>query len=84
VSSLPCDMAATWQPPDAFCRERGWSLRRLLYELREGTVEYRTLPEGHSIDWHNPDDEQLLLGYLAKGEVTIVRDVKTGGGPGYV
>src|SRR5262245_873912 len=42
------------------CRELDWSRSRLLYELRQGRVPYRTIPPGHVIDWHDPNVEHSL------------------------
>jgi hypothetical protein len=49
------DMSATWRTLGTLCREFGWSRQRLLYELQNGRVRYRTIPEGYVIDdWLDP------------------------------
>src|SRR2546430_7019397 len=48
-----------WRTLGALCRERDWSKRRLLHELRSG-LPYRTLPPGHVIDWSHPEVESTL------------------------
>jgi hypothetical protein len=49
------DTDATWWTLGKLCRELGWSRQRLLYELQNGRVRYRTIPEGHVIDdWLDP------------------------------
>jgi hypothetical protein len=68
------DMAATWRSISAFCRERDWSLRRLLHELRQETIRYRTHPPGILIDWWDPNVERSLN--LDRSEVTILRGAK--------
>jgi hypothetical protein len=48
-------MGATWRTLGTLCRELGWSKQRLLYELQNGRVCYRTIPEGWTIDdWLDP------------------------------
>jgi hypothetical protein len=47
------DKDATWRTTGAFCRERGWSKARLLYELQNG-LPYRTFPPGYTFDWSDP------------------------------
>jgi hypothetical protein len=53
------DKDATWCSAGTLCRERGWSKRRLLYELRNG-LSNRTIPPGGTIDWHDPNVERTL------------------------
>ena len=53
------DKGATWRTTGAFCRERGWSKARLLYELQNG-LPYRTFPPGHAFDWSDPYLEPYL------------------------
>jgi hypothetical protein len=52
-------MNATWRTLGALCRELDWSPRRLLHEL-QGGLPYRTIPEGHVIDWHDPNVRRWL------------------------
>jgi hypothetical protein len=47
------DMDATWRTLGTLCRERDWSRRRLIQEL-QGGLRYRSIPPGHTIDWHDP------------------------------
>jgi hypothetical protein len=48
-------MDATWRTLGTLCRELGWSRQRLLHELQNGRVPYRTIPEGYVIDdWLDP------------------------------
>jgi hypothetical protein len=48
-------MNATWQTLGKLCRALDWSPQRLLYELQNGRVHYRTVPEGYTIDyWLDP------------------------------
>jgi hypothetical protein len=55
VPSSPRDKDATWRTLGTLCRELGWSRQRLLYELQNGRVRYRTIPEGYVIDdWLDP------------------------------
>jgi hypothetical protein len=71
------DKDATGLVPGAFCDEHGWPLRRLLFELRQGTVRCRTYPAA-SIDWWAPNIE-AHLDALARGEVTVYwKDPKSG------
>jgi hypothetical protein len=48
------DNDATWQAIGAYCRERGWSKQRAIWEIQEGGLIVRTMPPGHEheIDWH--------------------------------
>src|SRR5262245_66069098 len=72
-----CDKNATWCSPSAFCAQRGWSLRRLLHEVRQRTVLCREIPDGVvKIDWQDPDSERLLK-YLTAGEASMVHGVRT-------
>jgi len=49
------DKDATWRTLGTLCRELGWSVQRLLYELHNRRVRYRTIPEGYVIDdWLDP------------------------------
>jgi hypothetical protein len=55
VPSATRDKDATWRTLGKLCRELGWSRQRLLYELQNGRVRYRTIPEGYVIDdWLDP------------------------------
>jgi hypothetical protein len=74
MPSRPRNKDATWRSLSTICRERDWSSRRLLHELRQGTVLYRTVPPDISIDWWDPNAERSLD--LATSEVTIVRGAK--------
>jgi hypothetical protein len=47
------DTDATWRSLGTLCRERDWSRPRLIYELQNG-LRHRTVPPGHTIDWHDP------------------------------
>jgi hypothetical protein len=48
-------MSATWRTLGTLCRELGWSRQRVLYELQNKRVCYRTIPEGYVIDdWLDP------------------------------
>ena len=47
------DKDATWRTLGALCHERDWSRPRLIHELQSG-LRYRTFPEGHAINWHDP------------------------------
>jgi hypothetical protein len=49
--NLGRDTDATWRSLSTLCRERGWSMRRAIYELQNG-LPYRTFPPGHTINWH--------------------------------
>jgi hypothetical protein len=64
------DEDATWRTFGTLCSERDWSKQRLLYELQNG-LPYRTVPPGHTIDWHKPD---VVCG-LETSEVTYTRGV---------
>ena len=44
------DKDATWRTTATFCRELGWSQRRLLDELEKG-LPYRTDPPGWKVRW---------------------------------
>jgi hypothetical protein len=46
-----------------------WSKRRLLHELQRG-LPHRTIPAGHTVDWHHPVSAQTLD--LEASEVTIL------------
>jgi hypothetical protein len=48
------NMDATWRKTSTLCRELDWSRRRLIHELQNG-LPYRTIPPGHTIDWHDPN-----------------------------
>ena len=54
MASTTRDIAATWRSLATHCRELDWSRRRLLYELQNELLSYRTIPPGHVIDWHDP------------------------------
>ena len=64
------DMNVTWRSAGALCRDRDWSKRRLLHELQHG-LPYRTIPPGHTVDWHHPVSAHTFN--LETGEVTIIR-----------
>ena len=69
---------ATWRSPGTLCRDLDWPLRRLLFELRQGTVRYRTCP-AVLIDWRAPNIERNNFEDLARGEVTVYdKDPKSG------
>src|SRR5262245_56918902 len=53
------DTDATWRTLGTLCRERDWSKPRALYELQNG-LPYRTIPPGHTIDWHHPQVKRTL------------------------
>jgi hypothetical protein len=53
------DTNATWRSLSTLCHERDWSKPRALFELQNG-LRYRTVPPGHTIDWHNPNVERSL------------------------
>jgi hypothetical protein len=59
VPSATRDKGATWCTLGELCSALGWSRHRLLRELQEG-LRYRTIPEGHVIDWHDPDVRRWL------------------------
>jgi hypothetical protein len=59
VPSSPRDKDATWRTTGPLCRERGWSKRRLIYELQNG-LPYKTFPPGHTFDWSDPYLEPYL------------------------
>jgi len=63
------DMTATWRTASALCRDRDWSKRRLLHELQHG-LPYRTIPPGHTVDWHHPVTAQTFD--MEASEVTII------------
>ena len=46
------DKDATWHTLGRLCWDLDWSPTRLLYELQNG-LQYRTVPPGHVIDWHD-------------------------------
>jgi hypothetical protein len=73
------DKDATWRSLGTLCRERDWSKRRLLHELRNG-LSYRTVPPGHAVDWHHPDVERSLD--VDASEVTLTRGVLAAEGEG--
>src|SRR5262249_50947897 len=52
------DKDATWRTLGALCRERDWSIPRLLHELKNG-LPYRTIPEGYVIEWDEWDDPYM-------------------------
>jgi hypothetical protein len=64
------DKDATWHTFGTLCRERDWSKQRLLYELQNG-LPYRTVPPGHTIDWHKSSVELDL----ERSEVAYTRGV---------
>jgi hypothetical protein len=44
-----------WCTLGTLCRKLDWPTQRLLYELQNGRVHYRTIPEGYVIDdWLDP------------------------------
>src|SRR5262245_24751127 len=47
------DMNATWRTLATLCRDLDWSKQRLIYELQNG-LRHRTVPPGHTVDWHDP------------------------------
>jgi hypothetical protein len=59
VPSPPRDKDATWRTLGELCSALGGSRHRLLRELQEG-LRYRTIPEGHVIDWHDPNVRRWL------------------------
>ena len=63
------DMDVTWRTAGALCRDRDWSKRRLLHELQHG-LPYRTIPAGHTVDWHHPVTAQTFN--VEASEVTII------------
>jgi hypothetical protein len=69
-------MDATWRSPGTLCRQLDWSKRRLIYELQNG-LPYRTIPPGHTIDWHDPEVERTFN--VEAGEVTLGYEVYKGG-----
>ena len=69
------DMDVTWRTAGALCRDRDWSKRRLLHELQHG-LPYRTIPAGHTVDWHHAVSAQTLD--LEASEVTILRGLVDG------
>src|SRR5262245_42103823 len=71
LANLRRDIDATWRSVGAWCREAGWSKRRLLHELQNG-LPYRTIPPGHTIDWYDDNVQRFLD--LAASEVTIYDD----------
>jgi hypothetical protein len=73
------DKDATWRSLGTLCRERDWSKRRLLHELRNG-LSYRTVPPGPAVDWHHPDVERSLD--VDASEVTLTRGVLAAEGEG--
>ena len=46
------DKDATWRTLGTLCRDLDWSRPRLIHELQNG-LRYRTIPPGHTIDWHD-------------------------------
>jgi hypothetical protein len=64
------DKDATWRTLGTLCRELDWRRQRLLYELQNGRVPYRTVPPGHVVDWHRPRVLRSLD--IEASEVTIV------------
>jgi hypothetical protein len=73
------DKDATWRTFGTLCRERDWSRQRLLYELQNG-LPCRTVPPGHTVDWHHPD---VVLD-VQTSEVTYTRGgVQTEGVTGF-
>jgi hypothetical protein len=54
VPSSPRNKDATWRTLGTLCRELDWSRLRLIQELQNG-LRHRTIPEGHTIDWHDPN-----------------------------
>jgi hypothetical protein len=56
VPSTPRDKDATWRSTRTHCRELGWSRARLIHELQNKRVPFRTLPPGHEpeINWSDP------------------------------
>jgi hypothetical protein len=73
------DKDATWRSLSTHCRVLGWSKPRAIYELQNG-LRYRTIPPGHTIDWHDPDVELSLN--AETGDLTLTLGVF--GGPGLV
>ena len=74
------DKDATGRSLGIYCRERGWSKPRALYELQNG-LPFRTvppLPPGVSIDWHNPNVTHGLN--VETGDLKLILGVS--GGPG--
>ena len=63
-------MSATWRRLGTLCRERDWSKRRLIHELRNGLL-YRTIPPGHTIDWHDPNVAIERVLDVEASEVTL-------------
>jgi hypothetical protein len=62
VPSSTRDKDATWQSLGTLCRDRDWSKRRLLDELENERLCFRTIPEGHEreIDWRDPNVQRSL------------------------
>ena len=59
---------ATWCRTGTLCRERDWSRHRLIHELQNG-LRYRTIPDGHTVDWTDPEVLRTLD--VEAGAVTI-------------
>jgi hypothetical protein len=71
------DKDATWRTLSTHCRALGWSKSRAVYELQNG-LPHRTIPPGHTIDWHNPDIAHTLD--VETGDLTLI--LGAFGGPG--
>ena len=69
MASTTRDIAATWRSLATHCRELDWSRRRLLYELQNELLSYRTIPPGHAINWNDPYDWHGLS--IERSEVTL-------------
>jgi hypothetical protein len=77
------DKDATGRSLGIYCRERGWSKPRALYELQNG-LPFRTvppLPPGVSIDWHNPNVTHGLN--VETGDLKLILGVSGGPGLGF-
>lgn len=48
-----------WQSLGELCRALRWTRSRLIHELQNG-LRYRRFPEGHVIDWHDPNVRRWL------------------------
>jgi hypothetical protein len=66
------DNDATWRTLGTLCRERDWSRPRLVHELQNG-LPYRTVPPGHTVDWHDPNVLRSLD--IEASTVTLMRGV---------
>jgi len=74
------DKDATWRSLALVCRERGWSKARAVYALQNG-LPYRTVPPGHTIDWHNPNVTHGLN--VETGDLPLILGVFGGPGVGF-